>query len=47
MCSSMSSCVFQSFSVCKLLAPTMAEAVIVRSLDLMEAYYTLSVNSSY
>ena len=48
-------CVVESFQVFrlyssklqvyKLLAPTMAEAVIVRSLDLVDSYYTLSVSS--
>ena len=33
--------------VYKPLAPTMAEAVIVCSLDLMDSYYTLSVSSPH
>ena len=46
MSSSMSSCLFQYFCVYAFLAPTMVEAVMVHSLDLMESYYTLSVSSS-
>ena len=38
-------CIPSQLQVYKLLAPTMAEAVIVRSLDLMDSYYTLSVSS--
>ena len=38
-------CVHSQLQVCKLLVPTMAEAVIVHSLDLMDSYYTLSVSS--
>ena len=38
-------CVPSQLQVYKLLVPTMAEAVIVHSLDLMDSYYTLSVSS--
>ena len=38
-------CITSQLQVYKLLVPTMAEAVIVRSLDLMDSYYTLSVSS--
>ena len=40
-------CIHSQLQVYKLLVPTMAEAVIVRSLDLMDSYYTLSVSSSH
>ena len=38
-------CISSQLQVYKLLVPTMAEAVIVRSLDLMDSYYTSSVSS--
>ena len=38
-------CIHSQLQVYKLLVPTMAEAVMVRSLDLMDSYYTLSVSS--
>ena len=40
-------CISSKLPVYKLLAPTMAEAVTVHSLDLMDSYYTLSVSSSH
>ena len=40
-------CIPSQLQVYKLLVPTMAEAVIVHSLDLMDSYYTLSVSSLY
>ena len=38
-------CIPSQLKVYKLLVPTIAEAVIVRSLDLTGSYYTLSVSS--
>ena len=40
-------CIPSQLQGCKLLVPTMAEAEIVCSLDLMDSYYTLSVSSLY
>ena len=39
--------VYSKLPVYELLALSMAEAVMVRSLDLMDSYYTLSVSSSH
>ena len=39
--------VYPKLPVYELLALSMAEAVMVRSLDLMDSYYTLSVSSSH
>ena len=38
-------CISSQLQVYKILVPTMAEAVVVHSLDLMDSYYTLSVSS--
>ena len=38
-------CISSKLQVYELLAPTMAEAVIVCSLDLMDSYHTFSVSS--
>ena len=39
--------VYPKLPVYELLALSMAEAVMVHSLDLMDSYYTLSVSSSH